>query len=358
MNGILGFSELLKEPNLTGETQQKYIRLIEKSGARMLNIINNIVDISKIESGLVEINLKESNINEQIEYVYTFFKQEVEGKGMRLFFKNSLPAKEAIIKTDPEKLHAILTNLVKNAIKYSEKGSIEFGYDLVKTNDRASLQFFVKDTGIGIPKDRQEAIFERFIQADIVDKMARQGAGLGLSISKAYVEMLGGQIWVESEPGKDSIFYFTLPYNCEPQEKNFITDNVLMEVAENQIKKLKILVAEDDEISEMLISIALKTISHKVFKVATGVKAVEACRNNPDIDLVLMDIQMPLLNGYDATRQIRQFNKEVIIIAQTAYGLTGDQEKAIESGCNDYITKPLSLTVLKRLLHKYFIKYE
>ena len=157
MNGILGFAELLKEPNLKCEDQHKYIKIIEKSGVRMLNIINDIVDISKIESGLMEVNLKESNINEQIEYIYTFFKQEVEGKGMQLFFKNSLPAKEAIIITDPEKLYAILTNLVKNAIKYSEKGSIEFGYDLVEMHGRAFIQFFVKDTGTGIPRtDKQQ----------------------------------------------------------------------------------------------------------------------------------------------------------------------------------------------------------
>jgi len=217
MNGILGFAELLKEPNLTGKEQQEYIKIIEKSGARMLNIINDIVDISKIESGLMEVSIKESNINEQIEYIYIFFRPEVEGKGMQLSYRNGLVSSESIIKTDREKLFAILTNLVKNAIKYTNKGSIEFGYDHVETHGprnigagSASLQFYVKDTGIGIPKDRQEAIFERFIQADISDKYAYQGAGLGLSISKAYVEMLGGRIWVESEEGKGSTFYFTL----------------------------------------------------------------------------------------------------------------------------------------------------
>ena len=359
MNGILGFAGLLKEPGLSREEQQKYIGIIEKSGIRMLNIINDIIDISKIESGLMEVNLKESNINEQIEDVYAFFKQEVEGKGMQLFFKNSLPAIEAIIKTDPEKLYAILTNLVKNAIKYSEKGSIEFGYDLTATQHAAlseSMQFFVKDTGTGIPQDRQKAIFERFIQVDIADKHAYQGAGLGLSISKSYVEMLGGKIWVESEPGKGSIFYFTLPYNSKKQNKNAITNVVSAEVAENKIKKLKMLIADDDETSEILISIAIKPISSKVLKVTTGVEAIEACRNNPDIDLVLMDMQMPILNGYDATRQIRQFNRDVIIIAQTAYGLSGDREKAIDAGCNDYIAKPLNLSVLKSLIQKYLNK--
>jgi len=212
MNGILGFAELLKEPDLTGDKQQKYIKLIEKSGLRMLNIINNIIDISKLESGLMEVTSMKSNIIEQMEYIYNFFKPEIESKRLQLLLKSTLSAKEAIITIDREKLYAILTNLVKNAIKFTNEGSIVFGCD--KVGDY--LEFFVKDTGIGIPKDRQEAIFDRFIQADIEDKMAHQGAGLGLSISKAYVEMLGGKIWVESAQGKGSTFYFTLPYYAEP----------------------------------------------------------------------------------------------------------------------------------------------
>jgi hypothetical protein len=211
MNGILGFSELLKEPGLSGDQQQEYIRIIEICGARMLNIINDIIDISKIESGLMTVNKKDTNINEEIEFIYIFFKPQVEEKGMQFLFKNTLSNKEATIKTDSEKLNSILTNLVKNAIKYSNEGTIEFGYIKKDT----IIEFYVKDTGIGIPKDRQLAIFERFIQADIADKMAQQGAGLGLSISKAYVEILGGKIWVESEEGIGSTFYFTLPYNVE-----------------------------------------------------------------------------------------------------------------------------------------------
>ncbi len=215
MNGIIGFADLLKKPGLKGETQQAYIEIIEKSGKRMLNIINDIVDISKIEAGLMELDMRETNVNEQIEYIYTFFKPEAEAKGMKLSFKNALPAKEAIIKTDSEKVYAILANLVKNAIKYSEKGSIKMGYNLKTDTRPGELEFYVKDTGIGIPKDRQEAVFDRFIQADITNKMAHQGTGLGLAITKAYVEMLGGKIRVESEEGKGSTFYFTLPYITE-----------------------------------------------------------------------------------------------------------------------------------------------
>ena len=354
MNGILGFAEMLKEPKLTGEEQQEYISIIEKSGARMLNIINDIVDISKIESGLMKVNVKESNVNEQIEYIYTFFKPEVEGKGMQLFFKNRLPLKEAILKTDREKVSAIFINLVKNAIKYSDKGSIGLGYE----KKGKYLEFFVKDTGIGIPKDRQEAIFDRFVQADIGDRRAFQGAGLGLSISKAYVEMLGGKIWVESEEGKGSIFYFTIPYNGETEERNVIQNVVLPEGAKNQIKDLNILIAEDDELSEKLLTVIVKMFGKEVLKVRTGVEAVEACRNNPDIDLILMDIQMPEMDGYEATRQIRQFNKDVVIIAQTAFALTGDRELAIEAGCTDYISKPVKKDDLMALIQKYFKKQE
>ncbi|MDP2338438.1 MAG: ATP-binding protein [Bacteroidota bacterium] len=353
MNGILGFAELLKDPDLSSKQQLEYIRIIEKSGARMLNIINDIVDISKIESGQMKVSVSETNVNEQMEFINTFFKAEVEPKGIRLILKNSLPSSEAIIRTDREKLYAILTNLVKNAIKYTQKGFIEFGYIL----KQAELEFFVKDTGIGIPKHRQIAIFERFVQSDISDKRAFQGTGLGLSISKAYVEMLGGKIWVESEEGKGSIFYFTIPSNGEAEEKNDIQNVVLSEEEENQIKDLKILIAEDDELSKKLLTVIVKIIGKEVLKVRTGVEAIEACRNNPDIDLVLMDIQMPEMNGYEATRQIRQFNQDVVIIAQTALALTGDRELAIEAGCDDYISKPIRRDKLIELMVKYLTKH-
>jgi PAS domain S-box-containing protein len=351
MNGILGFADLLKEPNLTGEEQQKYIGIIEKSGVRMLNIINDIISISKIEAGLMEVNWQESNINEQIEYIYTFFKPEAEGKGLQLSFRNTLPAKEAILKTDREKVYAILTNLVKNAIKYSKKGSIEVGY----IKKAGFLEFYVKDTGIGIPKNRLQAIFERFIQADITDQNAFQGAGLGLAISKAYVEMLGGKIWVESEVETGSTFCFTLPLGVPAFSEHSDGKEEMQLDASVPEKKLKILIAEDDEMSEELISIAVRFVAREIIRVRTGNGAMAACVNNPDIDLILMDIQMPDQNGYEATRQIRMFNPDVIIIAQTAYALEGDREKALAAGCNDYITKPIKAEELKKVILKYFL---
>jgi CheY-like chemotaxis protein/nitrogen-specific signal transduction histidine kinase len=349
MNGILGFTELLKEPNLTAEEQQDFISTIEQSGERLLNTINSIVDISKIESGMMKVDIKESSINEQIEFIYNFFKPEVENKGIKFFFKNGLQSKEAIIKTDPEKIIALLTNLVKNAIKFTAKGSVEFGY--VKKGEY--LEFFVKDTGVGIPQNQHGIIFERFRQGSESYNRGYEGSGLGLSISKSYVEMLGGEIWVESEEGLGSTFYFTIPYNPISEKEIEIMDAVSAEHKEVEIKKLKILIVEDDEISYSLLSRTIQKISKEVLHAMTGVEAVEACRNNPDLDLVLMDIRMPQMNGLEATHQIRRFNKDVIIIAQTAYAFDSDSEKAIEAGCNDYISKPINKTLLYEAIKKY-----
>jgi PAS domain S-box-containing protein len=352
MNGILGFAGLMKEPNLTGKEQQEYLHIIEKSGARMLNIINDIVNISKIESGQMEISVSETNVNEQIEYIYTFFKPEVERKGMQLLVKTALSLKESVIQTDREKLYAILTNLVGNAIKFTQTGSIEIGCE----KKGKYIEFFVKDTGEGIHPELKKIVFERFRQGTDLTNRYNEGSGLGLSISKAYIEMLGGKIWVESELGKGSIFYFTIPYNVETQAKPFIEDVSLGTGTENQVKELKILVVEDDKVSENLLLTILNKYGKEFLLAGTGLEAIETCRNNPDIDLILMDIRMPEMDGYEATRQIRQFNKEVVIIAQTAYGLAGDKEKAIAAGCNDYISKPLNQVSLTALVKKYLIK--
>ena len=322
------------------------------SGARMLNTINNIVDVSKIESGLMGVDIKETNLNEKIEFTYKFFKPEVENKGLQFFFKKGLTAKEANIKTDNEKVYGILTNLVRNAIKFTYEGSIEFGYE----KKGEYLEFFVKDTGVGIPKNQQQIIFERFRQGSENHNRGYEGSGLGLSISKSYVEMLGGRIWVESDEGLGSTFYFTIPYNAVSDEKNEIESAVSAEHKEVKLKRLKTLIVEDDEISYSLLSRMLQKISKEVLHVITGVQAVEACQKNPDLDLVLMDIRMPVMNGLEATQQIRQFNKDVIIIAQTAYAFAGDSEKAIEAGCDDYISKPINKNLLIGLILKHFNK--
>jgi len=330
----------------------------------MLNIINDIISISKVESGQMEVSLSETNINEQIEYLCTFFKPEAAQKGLSLSFGHSLPLKEAVLTTDREKVYAILTNLVKNAVKFTNQGSIEIGCNIVGTDDHLSinsdnhpsLRIFVKDTGVGITPEQQEFIFERFRQGSNSLNRNYEGAGLGLSISKAYVEMLGGKLWVESEYGKGSTFYFTIPFNAEPEKEVSVKSVVSDKKEANPIKNLKILVAEDDEASEMLIQAVIKLFGNEIFTARTGIEAIEICRNNPDIDLVLMDIKMPEMDGYDATRKIREFNKEVIIISQTAYALEGDREKALAAGCNDYISKPINKDELGDLIQKHFQK--
>jgi len=212
MNGILGFMHLLQKPDPTGKKHQKYIDIIQKSSNRLLNTVNDIVDISRIESESVKISTSEVNIKEQLEYFYSFFEPEATKKGIQFILKNDLQEKNSIIKTDLEKLNSILTNLINNAIKFTNQGIIELGCKPTKKDGNLTeLKFYVKDSGIGIPGNRIDAIFERFVRADIENKNAVQGSGLGLVISKAYVEMLGGKIWVESQVGKGTVFYFTVP---------------------------------------------------------------------------------------------------------------------------------------------------
>jgi len=358
LNGILGFTALLKTPNQHIEKQQKYISMIEQGGEHLLEIINDLIDLSRIQSGMTRVALSPCNVNEQIEYIFSFFKPEIEKKGMWIIYHADLPEKKAIVMTDREKVDAILTNLVKNAIKYSSQGTIEIGYQLNKERiydsiDRpVELTFFVKDMGIGIPPDKLNAIFERFVQVESKNVKSIHGVGLGLAIAKSYAEILEGKLWVESELGKGSTFYFSIPYNNVTEEqqevKNTSSDNDL------NIKKLKILIADDDESSIMLANVLVDKFSKKILLAKNGIEAVEVCQNHKDIDLILMDIKMPVLPGNEAVRQIRYFNNSVYIIAQTAYAYEEDREKAIEAGCDDYITKPLNQDMLNRLINNRF----
>jgi CheY-like chemotaxis protein len=263
---------------------------------------------------------------------------------------NFITSEPIIIKTDNTKLNSIFTNLINNAIKFTDKGKISVGC----TKKENYLEFYVKDSGIGIPANRQRAIFNRFEQADIEDKRALQGSGLGLAITKAYVEMLGGNLWVESETDKGSIFYFTLPYVTDSKEiENVKIEDAIVSV-EDSVRKLNILIAEDDEPSKRLLNITVKPISKNIGFSKTGSETIKVCQNNQDIDLVLMDIQMPETNGLEATRQIRQFNKEVIIIAQAAYVSAEDENKALQAGCNAYISKPINQEKLMTLINTFF----
>ncbi len=347
MNGILGFASLIKENDPPKDKLKQYIEIIENSGKRMLNIINDLIDISKIESGQMKVNYSATNINEHINNLYSFFLPEVEKKDMKLIKKITLSDKDSTINTDNEKVYAILTNLIKNSVKYSEHGTITYGYKEKGEN----LLFYVKDTGIGIPQDKLNSIFERFIQADMNSTKHYEGAGLGLAISKAYVEMLNGKIWVESEENKGSTFYFTLPYsNTEQKAKN---DNSI-EIKSLINKKLNVLIVEDDKLSYLYLKEIVQEFSATIYNAYDGLEAVEIVKNNNNIDLILMDIKMPKIDGYETTRRIREINNEVIIIAQTAFALEGDNKKAIKAGCNAYLSKPVSKKDLFSLVNILF----
>ena len=347
MNGILGFTELLKEPNLTGDQQEKYIEIIRKSGARMLDTVNDIIDISKIDSGQVEISNNAVNINDEIQAQYVFFKQEALKKGLEFKLNNKLPEINSFISTDKVKLNSIISNLIKNAIKYTDSGCIEISC----SKKSSALEVKIIDTGIGIPKNRIHSIFNRFEQADISDIHAREGSGLGLSIAKSYAEMLGGNITVESEEGKGSTFCLTIPW-VENQKKE--TGVINTRDTNNQMdRKFNILIVEDDDISFEHLKIITRDLAKNTYRTTNGKDAVEFVRKNTNTHLVLMDIKLPVLNGIEATKEIRKFNKNVIIIAQTAYGFSDDKEMAVKAGCNDYIAKPIYKEKLLSMITKY-----
>ena len=372
-NGLLGFLSLIQDEYLPTSERDEYISIINKSADRLMNTINDIVEISQIQAGQTKLTISKTNIRKLSSELYSRFKPDVESGGLKFFLNDDLPNNIESIYTDSLKLNTILSHLIGNAIKFTKEGSIQFEIRFVDQGnefgrDKAylfstpfKLQFSVKDTGVGIAKSKIHAIFEKFMQADGSNTRQFEGSGLGLSIAKAYVEMLGGKIWVESDPEgisqeKGSTFYFTIPFFNEPEEKNVVENVDSAGDSGNQIKPLKILIAEDDENSAALIALAFSKLNKDILFATTGVEAVKVCRNHPDIDLVLMDIKMPVMDGYEATRLIRKFNNDVVIIAQTAYALIGDREKAIEAGCNDYISKPINNEKLLGLIQKYLKK--
>jgi hypothetical protein len=316
----------------------------------MLNIINDIIDISKIEANQMQVVIAECDLNEQTRFIYSFFRPEILSKGLELSLYNGLSDNESVVLTDKEKIYACLLNLIKNAIKFTNSGKISFGY--IKKGEL--LEFFVKDTGIGIPAEKLGIIFDRFVQADLKISKPYEGAGLGLSITKGYVELLGGTIWAESEIGKGSTFYFTIPYNPVAkevkEEKN--GNNYIWEG--EKMKKLKILIAEDDITSDMLLTSIFKRFDCEIVHTQNGKEAVAAFEKSPDFDLVLMDLKMPEMDGYIATKLIKEINPKVVVIAQTAYALQGDREKAIAAGCDEYIPKPIDQNILLDLIKKYY----
>lgn len=349
MNGILGFADLLKDPDLTEKEQLDYITIIENSGATMLEIINEIIHISKIEAGLIKTLTTSFNIKDLLQNIYDKFLPTIHQKGIVLKFYGVNSLKNQTIKSDQEKVNAILYYILKHSIHGTSQGGVELRV-FEKNN---ALEFTITDTGAGIPKERISTLFNRFENEPFLDK-SHENRGLDLVIAKSYIDMLGGTIQVNSEIGIGTSFIFTLPFDLEKfkeiQEKS--VNPVALNVA--NIQDLKVLIAEDDNTSALLLSTYLKPNSKAILLATNGEKAVELCRNNPDLDLIMMDIQMPVMNGFNATKAIREFNNDVVIIAQTAFGLSGDRDKAIDAGCSDYISKPIKKEDLNNLLRKYF----
>jgi CheY-like chemotaxis protein len=347
MNGILGFAELLKNPDLTSDMQERYIQIIEQSGSRMLNIINDIIDISKIESGQMNINISETNVNQLLKDLYVFFSPEAKKKGLNLSLSMDVSEDdEFVILTDHTKLAQILSNLIKNAIKFTKQGFINFGYEF----DPNELTFYIEDSGVGIPTDQTNMVFERFRQGSFLLTRNYEGAGLGLSISKAFVEMLGGRIWVSSELNKGSKFMFTLPYRVyQPHEPD---DQYNQQQRKDQMA-INILIAEDDENNLMYLSAVLEEENARIYESSNGKEALEMVKMHPEIDLVLMDLKMPEIDGFEATRQIKKMRPTLPVVAQTAYAFSEDQEKAMSAGCDDYLSKPIKTHLLLEIINKY-----
>lgn len=346
MNGILGFTELLKDPEISKEDHDMYLRIIEQSGYRMLSIINNIVDISKIEAGQMELHIDKREVNPLLQDLRLFFLPGTREKGLELFCHCGLPDELSVLETDHTKLTQTLTNLIKNAIKFTSSGSIDFGYE----RKGKFLEFFVKDTGEGIEKEQIPVIFERFRQGSFSLTRNYEGAGLGLSISKAYIEMLGGKVRVESERGKGSVFFFTLPY-CPSAAPEAGPTSKPSGVRYDQA--LHILITEDDENSMMFLRTILQNEKIHLFCASNGKEALDLVRAHPEIRIVLMDLKMPVMDGFEATRQIKAFRPSLPVIAQTAYAFSNDREKAREAGCDDLITKPVKKETLFSMIKKY-----
>lgn len=338
MNAIIGFSQLLNSPQITEEKKKSFVSIIINSSNQLLSIIDDIISISAIETNQMKVNIEKVCVNNLIIDLFTIFKPQTNTRKISLFTKQQLSDKQSEIYTDKIKLVQILTNLLSNALKFTNEGHIEYGYSLKEDK----LEFYVKDTGIGIPLNIQEIIFERFRQADISTNRSYGGTGLGLSISKGYVELLGGKIWVESEPNKGSKFFFTIPYKIANQDEKNKTEK----------KEILILVAEDEEFNFLYIEEILKDLNVKLIHAKDGQDAIEKFEKNIDIELILMDIKMPKIDGYQAAKIIKKQNKNITIIALTAYALENEIER-FKDIFDNYFTKPINEKDLKKYLIKY-----
>jgi signal transduction histidine kinase len=334
LNGIVGFSQLLTRKDFPDDKKTEIARVVERSSYRLIELVNNILDLSKIETGQVKITNSAFVLNNLIREVYDFFELFSKEKNIKVTYNVGLVDNASIIYSDKEKIHQIFVNLINNSIKFTEKGEINFGYMIKNDN----IEFFVKDTGIGIPEEFHKEIFNRFTQADNTITRNYEGAGLGLSISKGLVELFGGKIWVESEVNKSTHFFFSIPYfPVNGIASNESPSNINIE---NLSKTLKILVAEDDDINYMFLEYLFNSSKHKLVRAINGQEAIDICTDHKDFDIILMDLKMPVMSGFEATRIIKKGFSGVPVIALTAYVFEDDRQKAMSSGCDDFIVKP------------------
>ncbi|MDF1547553.1 MAG: PAS domain S-box protein, partial [Bacteroidales bacterium] len=359
MNGIIGFTSLLQKPELNHEKRTNYINIVQNSGNQLLRIIDDILEISKLGTKQVKIQKEEVCLNNLLLELFSIFDIKAKENKIPLYLKNGLPDKESFIYSDRTKLFKILSNLIENALKFTDRGFIEFGYFFCESNKNegneksisAEIKIYVKDSGIGINVEKQEIIFEKFSQEEKGDSRNIGGLGLGLSIAKENAELLGGTITLESEKGKGSVFYLNIPYN--PVYVNKIEDNP------DQSLDCCILIVEDEEVNYLLLETLLldeMNVRCKIIHAKNGQEAVDVCKRNKNVQLVLMDIKMPVMDGYEATKIIKKIRPELPIVAQTAYATSQDYENAIEMGFDDFISKPLKFRTLDKVVSKYLIK--
>jgi PAS domain S-box-containing protein len=367
LNGIIGFSKLLQYEDNSQEEINEYTSLIDQSGKRLLETVNNVLDISKIETGHIKVNNKSFSINSLITDLYSSFLADSNLKGIKLNYKTSLNDENSIIFSDESKLNQILTNLISNALKFSYNGNIDFGYEIIvqpsegfkpsqgyidakPSEGSNTIQFFVKDTGIGISTNLHDRVFERFTQAEDTVGRSFEGAGLGLAICKGLVKLLGGKIWLESEINKGTTFFFTLPYKAAAFSAQSVNENSGIPL---KFKNVKILIADDDYVSLKYLKNDLKNIDCDLVLTENGEQTVELVKQIPDIDMIFMDLRMPIMDGFEATKLIKKFRPELPIIAQTAYALSAEKEMIMLAGFDDYISKPLDRNKILKLVEKY-----
>lgn len=357
LNAIIGFSGLINK-DLPIDSIIKFAKTVNLSGQDLLTIVEDLFDITLIESGVSKIRKSEVNLHAVLRDILEVIKIEqyqTNKSNLELNHTISSDSKDLIINTDLSKFKQILMNLLKNALKFTDEGHISYGYSIEDKQGKSMIKFFVEDTGIGIHKDKHGLIFDMFRQGDDSHTRRFGGTGIGLSIAKRLTELLGGELWLESEEGKGSIFYFTIP--CEEIEQLDIKSDV--EIIKEKYKNLEsktILIVEDDEASYKYLKIVLEEYGTNIIWAKDGKTSIKYCKENANIDIVLMDINMPEMNGYEATKEIKKFSPYLPIVAQTAFAIAGDREKAIDAGCDNYIPKPIDKDELLEMIHQHIKK--